>query len=279
MSNTEFKKNSALDIYRKVISDPLFNGAIDRDLRKIETLANIAPEGKELYIKRVIFKMKEDIEDDIIGSVWVRMKYKYELISVGTKLFNYLDECYLDLEDEDEKEGLGDEFVVKMRKKRESRLENLYWSVLMPYLKCMLLETKSKDHLQLDRLPRIGNECEILRIKRFLLENDFIADISDRDFLYWFGIGEKQKGMKKITWTANKQLAREFLVGVFKGVMIWGQRIITADIERLAPKCFLYKPRGNNGVVDLELTSNKRVSSIDRDKIEKFLATIPVSYK
>lgn len=116
---------------------------------------------------------------------------------------------------------------------------------------------------KLPRFPKLSKE-RISKAFKFLVEKKLIDNnTQERHFLYWFSCNnEKPTDLKKIEWIGNKQLAREFLTGLYKG------EIKVSQIEELTPLCFF-----KNGT-PMNLAKNKVVPSTISDDIKKFLATI-----
>ena len=109
-----------------------------------------------------------------------------------------------------------------------------------------------------------------MRLLRALIEHFFIdATTDEASFLYLMGcVSEQPTGLKPIKWVKNKQLLREMLELTFQPLLD-NKNLRKADLERLAPLCFVGKDD-----TPMRLAKRKDTPSTDSDELKKIFATI-----
>lgn len=92
------------------------------------------------------------------------------------------------------------------------------------------------------QMPPYTTREEVMNLYRFLIKEEFIeSSTSAESFLYIMGVTEvPPKNLKLINWKGNMQQLRVMLTECYREPLD-RKAIKLADIERLAPQCFLNK--------------------------------------
>lgn len=139
---------------------------------------------------------------------------------------------------------------------------NIYGDVVQQ--KVVQVEDSTKKEEDIPHFPLNKTKDEGVSLYNFLSENQYIKVPLD-SWLFLMGfVVEKPKIVVSITWLTTKEQLRTMLVNSFES-LITNKTLKKADLERLAPKCFVDK----NGK-PLYLPKSKPEYSMKMDKLVDF---------
>lgn len=151
-------------------------------------------------------------------------------------------------------------------------VQNLYQADFLKALGVELEVKRVAEVAEADHFPLVATSDKLIELYDSLMGEQYVAEgTSKEEFLYYFGHVEyKPAELRRITWMANKsnkQLLRELIMGMYRPMTDSGQ-LTKACLEKIVPSVFV-----DNKGEPVHLSKEKKVPSVESDRIEKFLAT------